>query len=90
LSLPAEVAVLDGARRALADGDPGRALSELSRYDRDFPNGMLSQEATLIRIEALVSKGDRARARALADRYLAAHPNSSHAARVRSLLGDKP
>jgi outer membrane protein assembly factor BamD (BamD/ComL family) len=61
------------------------ALAALRSYAREHPHGALRQEATLLRIEALHRAGDRARARALAERFLADNPNSPHAPRVRAL-----
>jgi outer membrane protein assembly factor BamD (BamD/ComL family) len=56
-------------------------------YEARFPGGSLAQEATVLRIEALASQGDRQGASALGDRFVAEHPTSPYAARVRQLLG---
>jgi hypothetical protein len=87
-SLAEQVALMDEARRALARGDAASALSISDRYEQKFPGGSLVQEATLLRIEALAQQGDRAAAAAVARRFLAAHPDSPHSKRIRSLLGD--
>jgi hypothetical protein len=86
-NLAAEVAALDRARVALAAGDAARAVRELDQYQKDFPRGILGQEALVLRIEALVRSGNAAAARALADRFLRASPGSPHAARIRTLVG---
>jgi TolA-binding protein len=86
-SLTDEVAALDGAREALGGGDPGRALRALDDHDRRFPRGALGPEATVLRVEALAQRGDRAAATRLGAAFLAAHPRSPHAARLRTLLG---
>jgi hypothetical protein len=86
-SLTEEVAALDGAREALASGDAARALRGLDEHDRRFPGGMLGPEATVLRIEALLLRGDRASAARLGGAFLDAHPRSPHASRLRSLLG---
>jgi len=86
--LPAEVAALDAARQALAAGNAGDALRRIGLYERDFPGGVLREEATVLRIEALLRRGDRAGARALATRFLAMAPSSTHATRIRSLLNE--
>jgi hypothetical protein len=86
-SLTQEVAALDGAREALAAGDASRTLRALDEHDRRFPGGMLGPEATVLRIEALALRGDRAAAVRLGNAFLEAHPQSPHAARLRTLLG---
>lgn len=89
-SLTEEVAALDAAREALAGGDASRTLRALDEHDRKFPGGMLGPEATVLRIEALALRGDRAGARRLGTAFLEAHPRSPHAARLRTLLGVSP
>jgi len=48
---------------------------------------MLGAEASVVRIEALSASGDSARAKSLAEGFLAKNPNSPYAARLRSLTG---
>ena len=86
-SLADEVASLDAAREALGSGNAGGALRALDDHDRRFAGGALGPEALVLRIQALVQRGDRASASRLGEAYLAAHPRSPHANRVRSLLG---
>jgi outer membrane protein assembly factor BamD (BamD/ComL family) len=76
------------ARRALAAGDTTKCLAALDRYDHDHPRGAFAQEVVVMRIEVLVKRGDRKSAKALADRFLASHPTSPYAARIRSLTKD--
>jgi hypothetical protein len=83
-SLADEVAALEVARAALRAHDPNGAVAALDRYKSRFPAGKLAPEATVVRIEALNQRGDHAAAAALGDRFLAAHPNSPYADRVRS------
>jgi hypothetical protein len=87
--LAAEVAALDRAREALAGGSVPAALGALDDYQRSFPHGVLGQEAAVLRIEALVKGGNTAAAKALADRFLAANPQSPHAPRIRRLVGEQ-
>jgi hypothetical protein len=84
-TLNAEIAALDAARSALRAGDPPAALNHLSRVE----GGMLADEATLIRIQALVSSGDVAGARQVAAAFLSAHPQSPFAGRIRAALPRK-
>jgi hypothetical protein len=86
-TLPAELGLLDDARRALAAGEPARALSILDGYPARFPDGAMAPEATMLRVEALVRAGDRAGAIRVADGLLKGDPHSPYAARVQSLLG---
>jgi hypothetical protein len=87
-SLSDEVAALQIARRALAGRDPSAALAALDRYARRFPQGRLQTEETVLRIEALMQRGDRASAAALADRFESLHPKSPYGTRIRSLVGN--
>jgi hypothetical protein len=84
-SLADEVASLDAARAELASGNGAGALRALDEHDRRFVGGALGPEATVLRIEALALRGDRGSAAALARAFLAAHPRSPHAARIRSI-----
>ncbi len=85
-SLGDQVACIDRARGALASGDPAEALRVVAEYDARFPGGMLSQEATVLRIEALVKEGNRPAAVAVGRSFLATHPTSPHAAKVNQLI----
>jgi len=77
-----EIALIDGARAALAAGSPSQALSLLERYRTRHPHGMLLPEALAMRIEAIDRGGEHARARALARAFLADYPQSPLAQRV--------
>jgi len=85
-ALAEEVRLLDRAREAIAGGDADAALDALARRDQRFGGGALGPEATVLRIEARLQQGDRAGAARLARGFLAAHPQSPLAARVRTLL----
>ena len=84
--LSPQIALLDGARAALAAGDGARAKALASRYELQFPNGAFSQEAEVLRIEAMLAQGDRDGATRAGARFLQSHPSSPHAAHVRELL----
>ncbi len=86
LGLGQEVAALDRARDALAAGNAAGALRQVDEYEGQFPRGALAQEATALRIEALLQQGNRDAAVRLADRFLASNPKSPHAARIRLLV----
>ncbi|HTN87691.1 MAG TPA: outer membrane protein assembly factor BamD, partial [Sorangium sp.] len=86
-ALREQVAIIDRARDALGAGDAAGCLSELDAYDMRFPRSAMGEEATVLRIEALIRLGDLARAADLGQRFLASRPTSPHAAGVRALLG---
>jgi len=86
-SLAEEVAALKSAKAALAAGNAGQSLRELDAYRMRFSRGRLSQEATVVRIEAQLKSGNQAAANATADRFLAANPDSPYSARVHTLIG---
>lgn len=75
-SLPAERALLDDARTALASGDAAGALSRLDDHARRFPQGQLGEEREALAIQALVAEGRGDEARVRAARLRAASPNS--------------
>ena len=86
-SLADEVAAIKSAKSALASGNAADSLRQLDAYRAHFPHGRLSQEASVVRIEALLKSGNQAAANAAADRFLAAHADSPYAARVHTLIG---
>jgi hypothetical protein len=64
--LAAESRALEPAISALRrERDAGRALTLLARYDAEFPHGVLSLEARVLRIDALLSLQRRSEALAL-------------------------
>ena len=85
LTLAEEVAILDEARRALAQGRGAEAIAVLDRYAREVPRGRLGHEAAFVRMQALVQTGNQAAADQLADQFLQANPGSPLAPRVRAL-----
>jgi hypothetical protein len=83
-----QLAMIDGARGALKRGDAGSALRTLDAYDRRFPDGALAQEATVVRVQALLAAKDRAGAEAVERRLLTAHPVSPYSTRIRAMMTD--
>jgi hypothetical protein len=84
-SLSKEIALIDGARRALSTGDAATTLRQLDEYTAAPRTGTLDREAQLLRIDALARSGQRAAALELAEHYLTSYPNDPHAARLRTL-----
>ncbi|HMR05583.1 MAG TPA: hypothetical protein PKA88_07385 [Polyangiaceae bacterium] len=83
-SLSAESALLAQAQRDLASGDSTRALATLDAHAKRFPGGALSPERDAARVIALCNAGAQEKARKLAAAFLAAHPSSPLAPRVRA------
>jgi len=81
--LAGEAALLDEAREAVARRDGAAALALLAQHGRAFPRPALADEAFVLRAEALSVQGEGARLRALALPWLASHPASPYAPRVR-------
>jgi hypothetical protein len=80
--LAEEVALLSRATSALRGGKATDALKTLNEHQSRFPKGMLSEERSAARAQALCALGRRAEA----ERELARLPQSSpQAARVRQL-----
>jgi hypothetical protein len=87
-NLTRELAALDAARSALAEGDAAGALTLLDAYARGFPRGGLDLEAEVLRIDALAKAGRNGQARRRAQAFLRRHPNSVLASRARRYLDD--
>ena len=87
-TLPLELEAIDNARRALASGNPALASRLLDSYQARFPKPRLRAEATVLRVETLIARGDRAGAARLGRAFLTSNPKSPYARRVRSLIGD--
>jgi hypothetical protein len=84
-TLAEEVSSLREAREALAAGQTQRALAALDAYLQRFPGGHLGLEAEELRIEALARSGQGAAASTRARAFLATHPQSPYAHRLRAI-----
>jgi hypothetical protein len=82
-----EAALLLSTQAALREDNPGRALALLDEHARRFPRGALAQERDAARVLALCAAGRVDEARSARDAFLAAHPRSPAAARVRHACG---
>jgi len=56
------------------EGRPDSAAKQLDEYMRRYPSGALAEEALALSVEAATQRGD-ARAKELAERYLARYPS---------------
>jgi hypothetical protein len=79
-----QLAALSAVRTALARGDPQRALALLDEFDRRNPFSPLTEEVTVLRVDALVDAGRVGEATALAEAFLSTHPASVYGGRIRS------
>lgn len=80
-----QVMLLDRARAA-AHLRPDEALAALDAYASRFPGGELTDQAAVVRVEALVALGDRSTALRVAAPYLRGNETSPIARRMRALL----
>jgi hypothetical protein len=87
-SFAREGALLARGRRELSEGNSARAMDVLDRYEREFPHGDLAPEALLLRVELLRARGEKVRAVALANQFVASNPKSPYAALLRKLIGE--
>lgn len=79
-----ELAAINAVRASLIAKDPQAALAQLDRYELNYPEASFGLPAKLLRIEALAVSGRPQAAMALASAFVAAHPDSLHAARLRA------
>ncbi|MER2561610.1 MAG: hypothetical protein ABTQ32_12865 [Myxococcaceae bacterium] len=87
--LMAELAFVDGARKALAGKDAAAALSSLAAYDSKFPRGTMRTDAQLLKLEALLLAGRRSDAEALGKKVSATTDSELVRERVKRLLDAK-
>jgi hypothetical protein len=89
-SLPAERAVLDSARAALAQSDGARAIELTDEHARRFSHPQLREEREAIAIQALVIEGRYNEARERARQFRAASPDSLFLSAVDASLASIP
>ncbi len=86
-SRPSESELLRRAHDALRSGNGAAALKHVAEHRRSYPRGLLSQEREVVTIEALAQSGNRAAALSQGKAFLSRYPRSTHARRVRAVLG---
>ena len=74
-----ELALVEAARTSLATGDAVGCLSQLDRDYRQIHAGVFEREVAVMRIEALLARGEGSRARTLGEAFLARSPDSPYA-----------
>jgi hypothetical protein len=80
--LSEEVAIMSRAETDLHGGRPERALKALDEHQRKFGNGVLAEERTAARIQALCALGRTAEADAELARLIRLAPSSPHTERA--------
>lgn len=81
--LAAELRLLQQAQTALSAHDTGAASVALRSHARAFPHGHLAEERDALAVQVLCARGQVEEARQAGAAFLARHPNSPQAARVR-------
>lgn len=89
-SLAEELAMLQRARRALGAGNGLLALGIVSELDERFPRGVLVEERIATRVFSLCALERVSEARAVGREFLARHPSSVYAERVRTSCIETP
>jgi hypothetical protein len=82
--LAEETALLASANAELRRGDARRALALLDDYDHRYPAGVLREEVLATRVIARCQQSPDRAARRAAEAFLARHPASPLASRVRT------
>jgi len=85
----AELLLLLRARRSLRR-DPSAAHALLEQHAATYPDGIFAQERELLSVEALLRQRARSEAFRRAERFIARHPSSPYAVRLRSMLEQRP
>ncbi len=89
-SLPAERAILDSARNALAQNDGARAIELTDEHARRYAHPQLREEREAIAIQAMVLEGRYGEARERARRFRVASPDSLFLPVVEASLASIP
>lgn len=89
-SLADELRIIESARTSLSFGDLHATERTLDMHDANFPHGAFADESRVLRIDLFARSGQKQLASDWARAFLAAHPRSAHAPRVRQWLGEAP
>jgi hypothetical protein len=85
-TLAEEIALLVAARSAMVAGAPRQALERVDAYLHVFPRGSLTDEATVLRLQAWRHLGECERASSAALAFLERASESPHAPEVRRIM----
>jgi hypothetical protein len=89
-NLAQEVAILSRAGSELHAGRPAEALKVLEEHQRRFPGGVLTQERSATRVQALCALGRMKEAQNELARLARTAPQSPHVARAKKACGFAP
>lgn len=84
-----QLEALSTIRAALAAGDAPGAIKLIDAFEAQHPSSPLIEEATVLRIDALVDAGRRAEAAAVAGAFAKAYPTSAYGDHVRSKINSR-
>ncbi len=88
-SIATEISLLDQVRTSLGKSEPKGALRTLARYRDDVSHGVLTNEADVLEIEALMMSGQRPLAREKARAFTAKHIDGALVRRVAGIVGSQ-
>lgn len=74
-ALARERGLVETARSAVVRRDGASALAAIGDHEREFPNGRMAEEREVLAIQALLTTGREAEARARATRFRQRYPN---------------
>jgi outer membrane protein assembly factor BamD (BamD/ComL family) len=83
-----EVWLIAQCKKELYQGNSVRAMEVLDRYAQEFPLGELVPQALLLRVEVMRARGERTRALAIANQFVANNPKSPYAGPMRRFIGE--
>jgi outer membrane protein assembly factor BamD (BamD/ComL family) len=89
-ALAAERTLLDIARTALTRGDAAGALAAIERHSLEFPNGALSEDREVLRVQSLLAQGHSDQALAAARTFETQYPHSFSLPALKASLGEAP
>jgi hypothetical protein len=81
-----QLEALAAIRGTLASGDATRALELIDAFTTKYPSSPMSEEASVLRIDALALAGRAAEASSLSTSFLRRYPTSAYGERVRARL----
>lgn len=88
-SIREETAFLENIRRQVEAAQLSEALASLRTYDTRFGNGVLAEEAAVLRVKALAASGSVREAQQAIEAFERRYPQSSYLPRVRALVKEK-
>jgi len=84
-TLSEEMRLMARVKAALSAGNADKALAVLDSHARQHPHGQMAEDRAALRPQALCAAGRNADAAAAARRFLKAHSDSAHRARVQTV-----